>query len=214
MRNLFGYDSKLIQKLNFISDLMILNVLTVLCSIPIVTMGAAITALYDAIWRMQEGEGKLPVAFWNAFKSNFKKSTIIWLIFLPLGLLIAWNFNRVFVSDQLFPVAFSLFAVLWWAFSLAWVFPMQSRFENTIWGTIKNSLMLPLGYFPRTLLMAFLNLFPWILLLAPDTGSIFTFTLGGLIWVLIYFAAVAYINMKLMGKAFDRFFAQAAADEE
>lgn len=212
MRKYFNYDSKLIQTLNRISDLMILNVLTILCSLPIVTMGAAITALYDAIWRMGQEEGKLTRAYFAAFKSNFKKATILWLIFLPLGIVLLYNFITVFSADtSLFATIFSLFGLIWWLLSVSWVFPLQSRFENTIWGTFKNSLLFPLGYFPRTLAMAFLNALPWVLVAEP--GFHYYFALGGMIWILIYFALAAHLNLKLLDKPFSHFFAQAAVNE-
>lgn len=216
MRHYFDYDSKLIRTLNKISDLIILNVLTILCSLPIVTMGAAVTALYDAVWRIQQYEEiKTVRTFFNAFKSNFKKATLLWLIYLPIGLLALWNLNVTIAADNSLPATvLSIFAALWWACGMAWVFPLQSRFENTVWGTFKNSLMAPLSYFPKTLAMAFLNVLPWVLALTPDTNSIVFFTMGGLIWLLIYFALAAYLNLKLLDKAFDRFYAQAEQAEE
>ena len=41
MGGLFSYDSKLMQILNFIGDLIILNVLYLVCCLPVVTIGAA-----------------------------------------------------------------------------------------------------------------------------------------------------------------------------
>ncbi len=211
MGKFFSYDSKAIRFLNWLSDLMILNVLTVLCSLPIFTMGAAVTALYDTVWRIQENEEiKTVHTYFAAFKSNFKKATILWLIFLPIGVVLIYNLATSLSKDVLFPTIFSLFGVIWWLLSLAWMFPMQARFENTIWGTFKNCLMLPLGYFPRTLLMAFLNALPWVLVAEP--GFHYYFALGGIVWFLIYFALAAHFNLKLAGKVYDRFYAQAASE--
>lgn len=216
MRHYFDYDSKLIRTLNKISDLMILNVLTILCSLPIVTMGAAVTALYDAIWRIQQYEEiKTVRTFFDAFKANFKKATLLWLIYLPIGVLAIWNLNTTIAADNSLPATvLSIFAAMWWVCGVAWVFPLQSRFENTVWNTFKNSLMAPLGYFPKTLAMGFLNVLPWVLALANDTNSVVYFTMGGLIWLLIYFALAAHLNLKLLDKAFDRFYAQAEQTEE
>lgn len=208
MGRFFSHDSKAIRFLNWLSDLMILNVLTILCSIPIFTIGAAVTALYDSIWRLQENEEiKTVHNYFEAFKSNFKKATIQWLIFLPIGVVLIFNLDAALSKDVLFPTIFSLFGLVWWVLAVSWLFPMQSRFENTIWGTIKNSLFLPMGYFPRTLGMAFLNALPWLLLANPVY-----FSLAGLIWLLVYFALAAHWNLKLASRAFDRFYAQAAAE--
>lgn len=214
MRNLFSQDSKLMHGLNKMSDLIVLNLLTIICSIPIFTIGAAVTALYDAVWRMQQEEGKLYSAFFRAFRSNFKRATGLWLFFLPIGAVLLHNFNTTFTSDtSLFATIFSLFGVVWWAFAISWVFPIQSRFENTFWGTVKNSLLFPMAYFPQTLGMAVINMLPWVLILSQDTGSIITFYLGGMIWLSIYFALAAHLNLKLMDKFFDRFYAEATMEK-
>lgn len=214
MRNLFSQDSKLIQGLNRMSDLIILNLLTIICCIPIVTIGAAVTALYDAVWRMQQDEGRIYSAFFKAFRSNFKRATGLWLLFLPIGAILLFNFHTAFTSDtSLFATIFSLFGLVWWAFAISWVFPLQSRFENTFWGTVKNSLLFPMAYFPQTLAMAVINMLPWVLILSQDTGSILTFYMGGMVWLTIYFALAAHLNLKLMDKFFDRFYAEATTEE-
>lgn len=212
MRKFFQADSPLMRTLNTMADLMILNLLTLLCSIPIVTIGAAVTALYDALWKLDNDEGRLTRNYFAAFKSNFKKATLLWLIFLPLGIVIFLNFISVFTADtSLLGTIFSLFAFVWWAFAVAWAFPLQSRFENTVWGTFKNSILFPLGYFPRTLGMATLNMLPWIMLMEP--GFHYYLALVGPVWFLLYFALAAFLNLKLLAKPFDRFFAQAAVEE-
>ena len=209
MLKFFDSDSKLMRTLGTMAELMILNVLTILCSIPIVTMGAAVTALYDAVWRLQQEEGKLTQAYFAAFKANFKRATILWLIYLPLGVILVANFYTAFTKDtSLFATIFSLFGMMWWIFAVSWVFPLQSRFENTLWCTFRNSLLVPLCYFPRTLAMAVLNALPWALLIEPVY-----FSMGGPLWLFLYFALAAHLNLKLLGKPFDHFFAQAAVDE-
>ncbi len=211
MHNLFSSDSKTIRFLNKMSDMIILNLLTILCSIPIFTIGAAVTALYDVVWRLQqEEEGKLLRTFFLAFRSNFKRSTLLWLIFLPIGAILLWNLNSAFAADDnLMVTIFSLFGVVWWAFSVSWVFPLQSRFENTFWGTFKNSLLFPMAYVPHTLAMAVINMLPWVLILSQDTNAIVLFYKCGMIWLIIYFSVAAHLNLKLMNKFFDRAFAEA-----
>ena len=78
---IFSLNSPLMQKLSLLYDLIILNLLTIFCSLPVVTMGAAISALYDGVWRLRNHEGTLLRNYFQAFRSNFKQAT---LLFLPL----------------------------------------------------------------------------------------------------------------------------------
>ena len=59
MSKFFNPDAPFMQGLGKVADLILLNILTVLLSIPIVTAGAAVTALYDAIWRILRDEGSI-----------------------------------------------------------------------------------------------------------------------------------------------------------
>ena len=74
-------DGKFVKVLNRIADLVGLNLLAILFCIPIVTIGASITAVYGCIFRIQEKkEGYLIKDFWKLFKASFRSSTIIYLV--------------------------------------------------------------------------------------------------------------------------------------
>ena len=88
MGNLFNPEAPLMQGLGKIADMMVLNVLTVLLSLPVVTAGAATAALYDATWRILQDEGSVYGAYFRAFKSNFKQATVLWLLTLASGALL------------------------------------------------------------------------------------------------------------------------------
>ena len=89
MGKLFNPDSPIMQGLIKISDMVVLNFLCILCCIPIITIGAAVTALYDAMGRMMRDEGGIYKAYFKALKSNFKQATAQWLILLFTGALLA-----------------------------------------------------------------------------------------------------------------------------
>ena len=78
---LFNPDSPLMQFLTRLADLVILNILWILFSLPIVTLGASTTALYRSVLTLIDGGGSSTVLlFWNAFRSNFKQSTLLFLV--------------------------------------------------------------------------------------------------------------------------------------
>ena len=90
--SIFAPDGKLARCLNCIGNLMILNILTLICCIPLVTAGAAMTALYTMTMRMARNEeGSIVREYFQAFRENFKQATILWLIFGSLMVFLAFD---------------------------------------------------------------------------------------------------------------------------
>ena len=208
MGKLFNLDSPVMQGLSKVADLIVLNLMTVLCSLPVITAGAARAALYDAVTRMLQDEGRLYSSYWNAFRSNFKKATLLWLIVLVVGCLL--SLSVLFYLMQEITGGFVLLlltgtALLLWAITAAWVFPLQARFENSVRGTLKNAVLCALAYLPRSLAMAVLNLLPLALFLFfPDI-----FLRIGFVWLSIWFALAAYLNCRILSKPMEKLIAQA-----
>ena len=93
MNRIFDMDNPLWRFLGKLADLMILNILFLLCSIPIFTIGASLTGVYYVCLKIKEQEeGYIVRNFFKSFKQNFVQSTIIWLIMLALGLLLGTEF--------------------------------------------------------------------------------------------------------------------------
>ena len=83
MEGFFDPNGKMMDLLWKPVHIMFLNLLWVLFSLPIVTIGASTTALYSVFIKMRNNkEGKLLRDFWDAFKGNFRQATIIWLMIL------------------------------------------------------------------------------------------------------------------------------------
>lgn len=200
---IFNLNSPLMQKLSLLFDLMVLNVLTILCSLPVITAGAAIAALYDAIWRLRRSEGKLLGNYFRAFFSNFGQATKMYLPLLATGLIFGYNGLLVAMNAQSFqgymlvPLGIC-FAI--WAMVAAWAFPLQTRFENTVIRIYVNAFLCGLRYLPRTVAMILLNLFPWVLLVAATTQ----FLKFSMLWVLVWFGLAAYLNMVMLDKPLER----------
>ena len=167
MGGIFNYDSPLMSGLGKLADVVILNLLTLLFCIPIVTIGASLTACHYVALKIRRGEGYVMKNFWKSFRENFKQSTVIWLIVsfgLGISLFVALFFN---VEGTMASISRGvLFAAsIFWGFIACWVFPLQSKFANTIKNTIKNSFLLSFKYLFRTILMLIINLLPIVLIL-------------------------------------------------
>lgn len=162
-----SYDSPLMQGLGKMADLMWLNILTLICCIPIVTIGASLTAMnYMALKIARNEECYITRGFFKSFKDNFKQATLIWLIFFVLILILIGDFFIMRNSGMEFHfifrgilLAFTLLTV----FTGMYVFPVLAKFENTIFRTIKNALLMSLMQFPKTILMIILYLIPVVI---------------------------------------------------
>lgn len=93
MKNIFSYDSKLTSVLGFIGDLFILNLLYLLCCLPVFTIGAAQAGLHNAIRILQDPlDGRSTVkAFFRGFKEGFVRITLAWLLFLVFDVILYYT---------------------------------------------------------------------------------------------------------------------------
>ena len=182
MGKIFDMDSPVMRGLNRVADLMILNFLMIICCIPIITAGAAFTAMHYVLLKIVRGEeGYLIRGFFKSFKTNFKQATLIWLMML---LVVA-----VYVGDSLifnyssleFPKALVIAVVIVAMLLLmmaVYVFPLQARFENSIKNTLKNALILAFVNLPRTILMMVCYAIPLVIAYLSDYALIFVFMFG------------------------------------
>ena len=86
MKSLFSLDSPFGQKLTLLSNLVLLNLLWILCSIPIVTMGAATAAMYHVIFLYITNQDDAVIKpFFKAFAGSLKQATAVWLLHLLCG---------------------------------------------------------------------------------------------------------------------------------
>lgn len=141
---IFAPDGKLAGFLNALGNLIVLNILTLICSIPIFTFGASMTALYTMVMRMARKEdGKIISEYFKAFKANFKQATILWLIF---GGLIGFMTFDIWLLRSITGTFGTVYRVilfviiLIFAMVLIHIFAVLARFDNTIKNTAKNAL--------------------------------------------------------------------------
>lgn len=157
MGKFFNLESPLMAGLGKLADLIWLNILAFICCIPIITVGASMTALnYVALKMVRDEEGYVTKAFFKSFKQNFKQATIIWLIMLLAAAVIIGDMLIFIFSSIAFPawirialIAVSAIAV----FATMHVFPVLAKFDNTIANTFKNSFFMGILSLPKTILM-------------------------------------------------------------
>ena len=207
MGKIFDLDSPLVRFLNKVADLLWLNLLTVVCCIPIVTAGAAFTALHYCCLKLVRGEeGYITKDFFKSFKLNFKQATVIWLIVLVTGIVLGFDFyiiiNGVVGGTAAVIRIGLLIAAILYVFIVLYVFPLQSHFYNPVKTTIKNAFMMSLTILPKTVLMVIYAALPLAL-----TYTGIWFSVGALVGfsILFWFSAPAYFSALLYNKTFKKY---------
>lgn len=191
---IFNPDSKFSQIMSRVFDLMIMNLIFIFTSIPIFTIGVNYTALYYVTLKMVKNEESYVFkSYWKSWRQNFKQATGIWLIFLFIGVFLVMD---IFLVNQMTGpstyLRYVFFVILFiWGMVLTYVFPVLSRFDNTVKQTIKNSLLMSIRHLPWTIVMLVINLLPLILLIfAPTTVA----SLVSFVMIFLGIAVVAYAN--------------------
>lgn len=153
---------KLSEIFNKIMDLVFLTIYWLVSCIPVITIGAATTALYYTVLKVIKNDrGYASGEYWHAFKSNFKVSTLCWLVHLALGFLFA---DECYICYQMWADGEQI-GWLWLVFVLLealnvmmilFTFPYIARFEDRVGRTLKNSLFIMLLHLPKALLQLLL----------------------------------------------------------
>lgn len=202
----FDRDESVISLLMNFTDLIIANVLWLVCSLPIITLGASTTALYSVVRTPGEKRYSASVCknFFSAFIRNFKVSTLALLVLLIPATLVAANVAAVvfglleqsYISYILCGLSILLFVFAW-----NYVFPLIAYFDNSLLKTLGNALVLSVAHFPTTLLITALNLIP-ILVLVFMTNFFFRTII---LWLFVIFALIAKANSLLLERIFRRY---------
>lgn len=201
MQNLFSPDSKFMQGVSRGADLVLLNLLFLLTSLPVVTIGASTAALYRVVFAMgtvREDGAVRP--YLRAFRENWKTGLAVWLILLGVAAALVLDVllvNRLGGILEWLNTAFGILLAVE-LLTAAMVFPLMSLFQNSVWGSIKNGLILGLGQLPRAAVTAVLWCFPVVVLWRMPL----TFFNAAFLWITVYFSGAAYLSALVLRKVF------------
>lgn len=128
--------------------LILVNILWVICSLPVITIGASSTAAcYLCLKLINDDECNVVKAFFKSFKENFKQGTIIWLFVGPAFYAVTLCTNIIFGEDAGFFGKIGCFIfILFFAFTVFYVFPLLAHYHNTVKNFFKNSFFLGLQF--------------------------------------------------------------------
>lgn len=198
-------DSPVMKFWGRVGDVLLLNLLFVATSLPLVTIGAAMSALYAVTMKLaRKEEPSVVKEYFRAYKRNFKTATECWLFMAAVAALLHLDFRLAGALDgAVYTAARFLLAVIlgMWTLVFAYLFPYIARFENTFLGSIKNALLLSVAHIPSTLVMVGVSAGA----LAITLYSSRSFAAALAVWIFAGFAALAYSYSHLLCRIFAKY---------
>ena len=204
--NIFNYESKFMQAMLTLADMIILNICFLICCIPIVTISAAQAGLYTGIRSITDPDDDRSVfkAFFPGFADGIVTSSIAGTVVLIAQAISVWVFFYAYYyygsNDSLLPLILSivLMAVIYITHSI--IGPFHSRFGCTVGQLIRNAFFVAFAYPLRALAVGVLTILPLAVLFIWT--QIF---MGGIIAILaIYYSTAALLSSALLKKPFAR----------
>ena len=194
MKNFFHPDGPVVRFLGRIAELMALNICFLLCCLPVVTIGASVTALYGSLFA-RDDQGAV-----RRFRENFRQGTVLGLILGAIGLVLIMDFQLLSQLEGSFALVKYLvyLTALCWAGVSSFAFGLAARFRDGLGRILKNALLLTVSMLPRTVLMVLIDAAPALLLLvAPEL-----FGRSFIAWLLVGFAACAQAKVWVLRDVF------------
>ena len=189
------------EYINTVVTFIALNLIFVVCCLPIITIGPAIAAMYQVTLREVRGEHSYIIKkFFQHFKEMFVQGIVTFLSFGVVSFALVYSLTFWNVLDGTLAIAATVLSYVFLAVILAgflYVFPLMARFENTIKQTIKNAFLIALTNTKATLLLLLIQVFAVSLL--------YQFPVFRVILLLIGFSFLAYCNSYILTKVFKQY---------
>ena len=200
MSHFFDPDTPLMRTLSTLFDLLVLSLLFLLCSIPLVTIGASLTALYGSCARLASGESAGAAEFFRLFRGRFKRSTLVWLAFWAAAVFLYLD-GRVIALLPV-PARIALWAGLFFLalcllLAALLLFPLlDAQPQQPLLPLARRALFTAIARLPQSLLLLLLAALPFMVLLTSPT---FFLSLSFL-WLFFWPGLVTYFHVRLMGR--------------
>lgn len=204
--NLFNEDNFLHQFFLFLGKLIALNLLWMISSIPVITMGASTTSLYYCTLKLHKDRDiSAWKFFWKSFRSNFRQSTVVWIVLLAAGALL-W-IERIAIGTmpaearQIFTYGVSAVGIAAILVAL-YIFPTIASFDNTIGKLLGYSLYFIFRKPGYAVSVAAITCLPmYFTLIDAELFPVYLF-----IWLLCGFSLTAYADSWFFWRLYRPFF--------
>lgn len=199
-------DSRIMNFLSRLGDMFILNVIYLASCVPIITIGAATTALYYNTLKMAENrESYVWKEYWKSFRENFRQATILWMMLLTVILVLGADAVLIGGMGRALGSVIALLVIVIGIFLImtgVYLFPVLARFDNTVKNTVKNAMIMSIRHLPSTIVIVVLHGLPLMLSLV----SIQVFIRGVFVVLLFTVSILAYFQSKLFSRVFSNYY--------
>ena len=196
--------SKLFSVLDVLGNLFVLNLIYILFSLPVITIGASTTAMYSVTIKMvRKEDGPLWAGFVKEFKRSFARATGLWVIILGVLVcvcaqyLVVVNVPGTLADIYLVVIVIELLLIF---LGIPFIFPLQARYDNDIKTTVKNAFLLSVSGLGSCIKINTVWIGP--IALSVIYPKIFLFT--WYFWLILFFALIAYLASFSANKVFDK----------
>jgi uncharacterized membrane protein YesL len=206
MNRLFNLDNPFFVAMGRLADLFFLNILCLVCCIPIVTIGPSLSALFYVTLKMvRNEESYIGKSFFHSFRQNLKQGILINVIMLLVGGILVFDYSIVSqMEGTLASVMLVSILVLAFLYVLVflYIYPVLAKFYNTTRNSFRNAILMAIRHLPYTALMLVVCACPFAIFLIPSASAQAT-----VIMLLILFgpAVIAYTNSHFFVKIFDHY---------
>ncbi|MBO0589051.1 YesL family protein [Sporosarcina sp. E16_8] len=205
MKDLFEMEGPIYRFLSRMGQLMVLNGIFILFSLPIITIGASSTALYAVTLKMVRNEDEgVYSGFIQAFKRNLKQSTLIWIVLLAAGfiLLLDYNYLQSYkgASISLVKLSLLIFTCLY-LLLLILTFPYVARFDNTVRKTVVNVMKITIVNPFQTIPVLIYSIVPILLMLLSPQFFILVLYIS----IFFGFSLIAYMNSFILRGIYEKY---------
>lgn len=194
-------NSPVIAFINKLTDLILLNILWIICCLPVITAGAATVALYYvSITSIRCGDGYVVRRFFDGFRKNFRQITPIWIAILLCTLILAGDMFFWYQMDTGFGkfmfIASAAVAFLFFIWTM-WIFPVFAKLDGKSKELIKNAAAFAVGHFPYTFIVLLIT----VVIVYANLTSL----AANSIMLFVGFALSAYIKSFFFYKVFMKY---------
>lgn len=161
-------------------------------------LGPACTAMHYVLLKMVRDEDSyITKSYFKSFKENFKQGMILQIIKFAIAGILVLDFFILNNLSGIYRYAIIALSAFLYMVSL-YVFPILSKFVNTNAATLKNSLLMAILAFPKTILMTIISGIPLVVFYFFDLKAV-------PVLILLGFAGPSYLNAMLYNGTFKRF---------
>ena len=212
--NLFNTDSPIIKFLEKLANVMILNWIMLICCIPIITIGPAVTAAYwVALKLVRNEEGSIVQDFFHSFRVNMKQGIVVGLIALGVAVFFAFDFYYIYQLTQFggmfdrFVFGVLIFFAAVFVMVMNYVWAILAKYNNTTKQLFKTSFALTVRHILASFVMGVITVIPVLMLLYTPASF-----LGAVIFYIFFgIPGIAYLQGIFLVRIFDMY---ASEDDE